>query len=175
MADNEIKQVMINGRLIGISGLTEAIKEIAGISKSLSDNEIQKKLLELISAYNYIPASAEEAYGKAILREFKTAQGEHVDEEPVSGFRIAVLGAGCMRCTQLEADVRDILSELKIAADLQHIIDLKEISRYGLMGLPALVIGNKVVAVGEVPPKNKIRQWIIENLKLQNKTQAVKF
>ncbi|MEN6621876.1 MAG: thioredoxin family protein [Smithella sp.] len=169
MADNEIKQVMINGRLIGISGLTEAIMEVAGFSNSLSDNEIQKRLLELLAVHNYIPASAEEAYGKAVLREFKIAQGEQVDAETFSGFRIAVLGAGCMRCTQLETDVRDILSELKIAADLQHIIDLKEISRYGLMGLPALVIGNKVVAAGEVPPKNKIRKWIIENFDLQNK------
>ncbi len=166
MTGNEIKQVMINGRLIGISGLTEAIKEVAG-NASLRDNEIQKKLLEFIAMHNYIPASAEEAYGKAVLREFKIAQGISVDEAPISGFRIAVLGAGCMRCTQLESDVRDILSEMKIAADLQHVIDLKEISRYGLMGLPALVIGNKVVSVGEVPPKNKIRQWIIENFNLQ--------
>jgi hypothetical protein len=168
MAENEIKQVMINGRLTGISGLTEVIKEVAGISGNFSDEEIQKKLLELVAVRNYIPASAHEAYGKAILREFKIAQGKHVDEEPFSGFRIAVLGAGCMRCTQLESDVRDILSELNIAADLQHIVDLKEISRYGLMGLPALVIGNKVLAVGEVPPKNKIRRWIKENFDLQN-------
>jgi hypothetical protein len=168
MAENEIKQVMINGRLTGISGLAEVIKEVAGISGNFRDEEIQKKLLELVAVHNYIPASAHESYGKAILREFKIAQGKHVDEEPVSGFRIAVLGAGCMRCTQLESDVRDILSELNIAADLQHIVDLKEISRYGLMGLPALVIGNKVLAVGEVPPKNKIRQWIKENFDLQN-------
>lgn len=168
MAENEIKQVMINGRLIGISGLTEAIREVAGIAESLTDDEIRKRLLELVALRNYIPAGAREAYGKAVLREFKIAQGDSVDEEPVSGFRIAVVGAGCMRCTQLESDVRDILSELKIAADLQHVIDLKEISRYGLMGLPALVIGNKVVAVGEVPPKSKIRQWIIEYFNLQN-------
>lgn len=170
MAEQEIKQIMINGRLTGIIGLTKAITEISGKTKNLSDNEIQKRLLEIISVDNYIPASAAEAYGKAVLREYKMAEGIPVDEEPVSGFRIAVLGAGCMNCTRLESDVRDILSELKIAADLQHVIDIKEISSYGLMGLPALVIGNKVVSVGEVPPKNKIRRWIIEIFNLQNKT-----
>ncbi|KFO66530.1 hypothetical protein ER57_17000 [Smithella sp. SCADC] len=75
---------------------------------------------------------------------------------------MAVLGIGCTRCHQLENDVRDLLSEMKIAADLHHITDLKEIAQYGVLGSPALVINNKVMSVGEVPPKSKIRQWIIE-------------
>ena len=166
MPKNEIKQVMINGRLIGISGLNEAINEIAGISRGLGDDEIQKRLFQLISRNNYVPANTQEAYGKAVLREFKTAQGFSVAPEYVTGFKIAVLGMGCARCSQFESDVRDILSEMKIAADLQHITDMKEIARYGVMGSPALVINNKVVSVGEVPPKSKIRQWIIESCNL---------
>jgi hypothetical protein len=51
---------------------------------------------------------------------------------------------------------------MKIAADLRHVTDIKEIARYKLLGSPALVINNNVVSVGEVPPKSKIRQWIIE-------------
>ena len=70
--------------------------------------------------------------------------------------------SGCTRCSQLESDVRDILSEMGIAADLRHITDFKEIARYGVMNSPALVINIKVVAAGEVPPKSKIRQWITE-------------
>jgi small redox-active disulfide protein 2 len=168
MPKNEIKQVMINGRLIGISGLDEAIKEIAGIQSGFSDDEIQERLLELISLTNYIPANTQEAYGKAVLREFKIAQGLPVAKDFVAGLRIVVLGMGCTRCSQLESDVRDILSEMKIAADLQHVTDLKEIARYGVMGSPALVINDKVVSVGEVPPKSKIREWIIESCNLQN-------
>jgi hypothetical protein len=72
------------------------------------------------------------------------------------------LGMSCARCSQLENDVRDLLSEMKIAANLHHITNLKEIAHYGLLGSPALVINNKVLSVGEVPPKSKIRQWIIE-------------
>jgi small redox-active disulfide protein 2 len=170
MPKNEIKQVMIKGRLIGISGLAEAIKEIAGTPRGASDEEIQTKLLELISLNNYIPMRAQEAYGKAVLREFKIAQGLPVPiaTEDIPGLRIAVLGMGCARCSQLESDVRDILSEMKIAADLQHITDLKDIARYGLMGSPALVINNKVVSVGEVPSKSDIRKWIMESCNLWN-------
>ena len=170
MPKNEIKQVMINGKLIGISGLDEAISDIAGIPSGLGDDEIQKRLLELISLNNYIPANMREAYGKAILREFKIAQGLPVASEHVSGLRIAVLGMGCARCSQLESDVRDILSEMKIAADLRHVTDFKEIASYGVMGSPALVINKKVVSVGEVPPKSKIRQWITESCNHQDNT-----
>ncbi|MEN6331742.1 MAG: thioredoxin family protein [Smithella sp.] len=166
MPQNEIKQVMINGRLIGIVGLDEAIKEAARSQKDLGDDAIQARLLEIISLNNYIPAKMQEAYKKAVLREFKIARGLPVEVENIPGLRIAVLGMGCARCSQLESDVRDVLSEMKIAADLHHITDVKEISRYGLMGAPALVINDKVVSVGEVPAKNQIRQWIIASDKL---------
>jgi small redox-active disulfide protein 2 len=168
MLKNEIKQVMVNGKVVGISGLDEAIREIAGMKSGSSEEEIQKRLLAIISLHNYVPANMQEAYGKAVLREFKTAQGLPVAQDAIPGLKIAVLGMGCTRCSQLESDVRDILSELKIAADLQHITDLQEIARYGVMGSPALVINNKVVSVGEVPPKSKIRQWITETFDLQD-------
>ena len=109
-----------------------------------------------------MPFKAQDVYGRALLREFKIAQGLPVAEEPSQGLNIAVLGIGCVRCSQLENDVRDLLSEMKIAANLNHITDLKEIAHYGLLGFPALVINNKVLSVGEVPPKSKMRQWIIE-------------
>ena len=103
-----------------------------------------------------------DVYGQALLREFKIEQGLPVVEEPSHGLNIAVLGIGCTRCNQLENDVRDLLPEMKIAANLHHITDLKKIAQYGVLGSPALVINNKVLSVGEVPPKSKIRQWIIE-------------
>ena len=160
MAEDKIKQIMIDGCLVGIVGLEEAIKKIN--QKSVSEEEIKNNLLRDISVNNYIPSSARDAYGNALLREFKIAQGLPVAEEPAQGLNIEVVGMGCARCDQLENDVRDLLSEMNIAADLRHVSDIKEIARYKLLGSPALVINNKVVAVGEVHPKSKIRQWIIE-------------
>jgi hypothetical protein len=159
MTEDNIKQIMINGRLVGIVGLDDAIKKI---SLDGSDEEIKKRLLKEISANNYIPPAAFGLYGNALLREFKIAQGLPVAEEPVQGLNIEVVGMGCARCDELENDVRDLLSEMNIAASLRHITDIKEIARYKLLGSPALVINNKIVCVGEVPPKIKIREWIIE-------------
>lgn len=160
MAEDNIKQIMINGRLVGLVGLCDAIKKI--VPKNQSDEEIKIVLLNEISRNNYIPSTARDAYAKALLREFKLAQGLSVAEEPVEGLNIEVVGMGCARCDQLEKDVRDLLSEMNLAASLRHVTDVKEIARYKLLGSPALVINKKVVAVGEVPPKSKIRRWIIE-------------
>jgi hypothetical protein len=160
MSEDNIKQIMINGRLIGIAGLCDAIKKIN--PEARGDEEIKNNLLKEISLNNYIPDSARDAYGNALLREYKITQGLSIDEEPIQELNIEVVGLGCARCDQLEKDVRDLLSEMKIAAGLRHVSDIKEIARYNLLGAPALVINNKVVSVGEVPPKSKIRQWIIE-------------
>jgi len=160
MAEDNIKQIMINGHLVGIIGFCDAIKKIN--SETDTEENIKNKLLHDISAHNYVPSSARDAYADALLREFKIAEGLPVAEEPVQGLNIEVVGMGCARCDQLERDVRDLLSEMNIAAGLRHVSDVKEIARYKLLGSPALVINDKVVSVGEVPPKSKIRQWIIE-------------
>lgn len=162
MAEEKIKQILINGRMVGITGWEEARQKVADMSNAKNEEDLKKALLSAMSGKNYIPAAALDDYGRALLREFKKEQGLPVEEEPPAGLRIAVLGAGCARCGQLENDVRELLSEMKIAADLQHITDAKQIAAYGVMGAPALVINNKVVSVGEVPPKSKIRQWLIE-------------
>jgi hypothetical protein len=162
MAKDEIKQIMINDHLVGIVGLDDLIKKTAETHRGKNDEDIKNILLREITLNNYVPPAAQDAYGYALLREFKIAQGLLVAEEPSHGLNIAVLGMSCARCSQLENDVRDLLSEMKIAANLHHITDLKEIAHYGLLDSPALVINNKVMSVGEVPPKSKIRQWIIE-------------
>jgi Thioredoxin domain len=162
MAEDEVRQVMISGRLIGIAGLDNAIMNTAKTIQGNTDEEIQSSLLAAVSMNNYIPVAAREAYGRAMLREFKIAQNLPAPQDSFDGLTIAVLGAGCVRCSQLESDVRDLLSEMKIAADLRHITDPKEIARFGVIGAPALVVNNKVVSVGEVPPKSKIREWIID-------------
>jgi hypothetical protein len=162
VAEDEVRQVMISGKMIGIVGLDDAIGQAAQTLLTSTDEEIQKSLLNAVSINNYIPAAANEAYGRALLREFKIAQNLPAQQDSFNGLMIAVLGAGCTRCSQLETDVRDLLSEMKIAADLRHITDPKEIARFGVMGAPALVVNNKVVSVGEVPPKSRIREWIID-------------
>jgi len=65
-----------------------------------------------------------------------------------------------VRCDQLERGVREVMAELKLAGEIAHVTDLKEIARYGILGVPALMIDEKIVSAGSVPHKSKIREWL---------------
>ncbi|MBC2693760.1 MAG: thioredoxin family protein [Desulfobacteraceae bacterium] len=56
----------------------------------------------------------------------------------------------------------ELLSEMNLLADMEHVTDVKEIGKYGVMGTPALVINGKVMSVGKVPAKEKIKEWLSE-------------
>jgi protein-disulfide isomerase len=45
---------------------------------------------------------------------------------------------------------------------MEHIRDIKEIGRYGVLGTPALIINGKVKSVGSVPLKSKMIAWLKE-------------
>ncbi len=55
-----------------------------------------------------------------------------------------------------------VIEDLGIEADLEHVRDFKEISKYGVMGSPALVINGKVKAVGSVSAKSRLKEFIQE-------------
>jgi len=163
MSEDSIKQILISNRMVGIVGLGKALDRAKTDCAGQSDADIADFLIQAVSDHNYIPATMRDAYTRALLREYKIGQNIPVASESVPDRRIYVLGQGCTRCSQLENDVRDILSELQIAADLQHVTDIREMMRLGILGTPALVINDKVFSAGSVPPKSQIRQWIIQS------------
>ncbi len=109
--------------------------------------------MDRLRSRNYILPAAQEEYRKAFLREFKKALGEKVAEEN-QGLSIKVLGPGCSSCDRLGQTVMDVLAELGLLADVEHIRDVKEIAALGVLGVPALLINGEVKAVGTVPSKN---------------------
>ena len=92
--------------------------------------------------------------------------GEPVSEDAAGSLQIKVLGPGCPSCDKLEQDLMAVMAELNLSADLDHVRDVKEIACYGVMGNPALVINGKVVAVGRVPSKNQLKEWLRATSKL---------
>ncbi|MEO0085533.1 MAG: thioredoxin family protein [candidate division WOR-3 bacterium] len=72
--------------------------------------------------------------------------------------KVQVLGIGCARCQELEKRVRDALAELNIAADIEHVTDLKKFAAMGVFMTPGLVIDGKVVAQGKVPSKDELKK-----------------
>uniref|UniRef100_A0A7C4GFF4 Thioredoxin family protein n=1 Tax=candidate division WOR-3 bacterium TaxID=2052148 RepID=A0A7C4GFF4_UNCW3 len=74
--------------------------------------------------------------------------------------KVQVLGIGCQRCQELEKRVRDALAELNIAADVEHITDLKRFAAMGVFLTPGLVIDGKVASQGKVPSKDELKKLL---------------
>jgi small redox-active disulfide protein 2 len=75
---------------------------------------------------------------------------------------IKILGTGCPRCHELEKRTINVLAELKLAADLQKVTDIKEIAKYGVFATPGLLINGKVVSSGRLPSMEEIKAWILQ-------------
>ncbi len=165
MTDTEITRIRVDDYEVGIVGLKTAIEKALSSCSGKVDTEICSELLESVSKQNYIPSSAREKYAEALFHEFRKMRGDSVDETQKNSLDIKIFGPGCYQCDTLEKTVMKILSELKCAASLEHITDIKEIARAGVFSTPALVINGKVVSRSLALSENKIRQLVKDYLK----------
>jgi small redox-active disulfide protein 2 len=74
--------------------------------------------------------------------------------------KIEILGPGCARCKQLEANVKKALEETKKKAEIIKVTDIDEIISRGIMATPAIIIDGKVKAFGRVPDVDEIKDWL---------------
>ncbi|MCA1960866.1 MAG: thioredoxin family protein [Desulfomonile sp.] len=159
MAD-DYRQIWVGEDKINLKGLDLAIEEIAQSHAERTDEEIQEALLERLSEKNYIADCARKEYAEALLREFRKFLGQSYEEAPGPSLRIEVLGPGCSQCNHLEQTVKQALSEMGLAASVEHVTDIKEIGKYGLVKTPALMINGRCVVSGTVPPVKKIKELL---------------
>ena len=162
MAEKDITRITIADFSVSIIGITRLMEEMAGTHTDKPDEEVRSFMLARLAKDNYIPSGAREDYGKAFVREFRKSLGQPYADDAPKGLDIKVLGAGCNQCHTLTQTVMEVLTELKLAAGVDHVTDMKEIARYGIMGSPALLINGKAVAVGSVPPRDRIKKWLAE-------------
>ena len=160
MSENDITQIRVDQFSVGVIGLNQVLEDMAEKYVDKPDEETAAELLKRLSLSNYIPETARESYAKAFLRAFKRSLGKPLESEEYSGMDIKVLGQGCNQCDRLERDIMEALAETETLANFEHVRDIKEISKYGVMGVPALIINGKVMCVGKVPPKSKLVEWI---------------
>jgi hypothetical protein len=167
MGSPDVTQVRVGRHMTGIVGLKQNLAQVAGRREGLTDTQIVEMLLQSLSQSNYIPDNIRDLYAQAFLREFKSFIGEAVTEAPLEGMDIKVLGRGCPQCDRLEHEVMAVLADMRVEAALDHVRDVAQIGRFGVLGMPALVINGKVVCVGSVPTRDQIRAWI-EQAAMQN-------
>jgi len=115
-----------------------------------------------LSTKNYIPDHIRDEYGKAFLREFNKFVGRPYEKEVFEGLVVKVLGQGCAQCDKLEQELMCVMTEFEFVADIEHVRDIKEIGKYCVLGVPALIINGEVKSEGRVPQKNKLVEWLKE-------------
>jgi len=73
--------------------------------------------------------------------------------------KIEILGSGCSKCKQLEANARKALQELKKDAEIEKITDISRIIEKVSL-TPAIVVDGKVKAEGRIPDAEEIKKWL---------------
>ena len=162
MAEKDITRINVEKFSVSIIGIKQLMDEMARTYADKPDEEVGSFMLDQLGKENYIPAKAKDDYGKAFVREFRKFLGQPYTDDAPKGLDIKVLGAGCAQCHQLTLTIMEVLTELSLPAGVDHITDLREIAGYGIMGSPALLINGKAVAVGSVPPRERIKKWLLE-------------
>lgn len=69
---------------------------------------------------------------------------------------IKILGSGCTNCKKLYHNAVLAVNELGLDAQVEKITDFKEIAKYNVMRMPALVVDEVVVFYGKVGTKEEI-------------------
>ena len=155
------KLIRVGKSRIGIMGLRQAFEDVSKNFNGQSPQVVKEELLKRLKKKNYIPEKASEEYAKAFWQEYQKYMGLDVAEESY-GLEIKILGPGCPNCERLEQEVYQILGELNLGADVEHVRDLKEIASYGFVATPGLVINGRLVSTGKVPNKTRIIKWLEE-------------
>jgi hypothetical protein len=168
MTTEDITQIKMGQHRTGIIGLKNALKEIAREFADKPDDKITAELFSRLSKLNYIPESNRDNYEQAFLREFKKFTGHSYERSSLQNLVIKVLGSGCPCCDDVEQDLMAAITEMDLAADIEHVTEPAEIERYKVSGTPALIINGEIRAIGAMPNKSQLRS-LLNEIKLKSK------
>jgi len=74
--------------------------------------------------------------------------------------KIQILGTGCPKCKQLEANVKKALEETGKKAEIEKVTDINKIIDAGVMATPALVIDGEVKSSGKIATVEEIKMLL---------------
>jgi small redox-active disulfide protein 2 len=73
---------------------------------------------------------------------------------------IKILGTGCAKCNQLENVTKEVLKEMGLEIQIDHVKDIQKIMEYPILTTPGLVINEELVLAGRVPSRAELSKII---------------
>ena len=74
--------------------------------------------------------------------------------------KIEILGTGCAKCEKLEANAKKAVELSGVYATVTKVTDINQITDYGVMITPALVVDGHVKVAGKIPTPEIIAEWL---------------
>ena len=74
--------------------------------------------------------------------------------------QVKVLGTGCPKCQDLMRKTERAVQELGLNCSVEKVTDILEITGYGVMRTPALVVDGQVIVTGKVPSLDELKKLI---------------
>lgn len=71
---------------------------------------------------------------------------------------IKILGAGCAKCKQTEAVVKEAIEKFGIEANVEKVEDIQQIIQYNVLSTPAVVVDEVVKFKGRIPTLNEMKE-----------------
>ena len=63
---------------------------------------------------------------------------------------IGFTGAGCPSCHKQYENAKAAVSELSLGIEVEYVTDMGKVMTYGVMSMPAIVVNDKVIAMGRI-------------------------
>jgi len=73
---------------------------------------------------------------------------------------LQILGPGCPKCKKFKENVEAAIEELGIDAQIEKVTDIMQITSFGVMTTPALVVDGEVKVVGKVASVDEIKEFL---------------
>lgn len=74
--------------------------------------------------------------------------------------KIQILGTGCPKCQKLTELAKTAANEIQLEYTLEKVTEISEISKFGVMYTPALVVDGVVKVSGRLPSVNEIKAML---------------
>lgn len=72
--------------------------------------------------------------------------------------KVQILGTGCPKCKQTEANAKEALKNLGLDAEVEKITDVNQILDFGIMATPGLAVDGDVKFSGKISTVSEIEQ-----------------